>query len=230
MKKIGLIGGIGPASTVEYYLKLIEKCRTEQGETVYPDIVIDSVNMTRHDEVIESRDYDMLSEYILASLGNLKAAGAEVAAITANTEHIIWDEICERFPLPVVSIVDASVNEAIRMGYEKVLVFGTAFTLKSGLYDNALRKHSITPVIPAERDTELIGNLIYPNLENGVVVPEDRQQLIDLAEKYIVKTNADALLLGCTELPLAIRPGDVSVPVMDTTEIHVNEIYYKSIE
>lgn len=207
---------------------LIDKTQREQGQTVYPEIVIDSVNMTLHDRALVEKDYDRLADYLIESIENLRAAGAEIAAITANTEHIIWDMVCQRFTLPVVSVVDATINEIKKNGYKRVLVFGTVFTLKSGLYDNALEKNEITAIIPTDNDAELIGNLIYPNLENGIVIPEDRQKLIDIAEQYIAKYNADAMLLGCTELPLAIKPGDVSVPVLNTTLIHIEEIYKRA--
>lgn len=228
MKKIGLVGGLGPASTIDYYTGLIDKTQREQGQTVYPEIVIDSVNMTLHDRALVEKDYDRLADYLIESIENLRAAGAEIAAITANTEHIIWDMVCQRFTLPVVSVVDATINEIKKNGYKRVLVFGTVFTLKSGLYDNALEKNEINAIIPTDNDAEQIGNLIYPNLENGIVIPEDRQKLIDIAEQYIAKYNADAMLLGCTELPLAIKPGDVSVPVLNTTLIHIEEIYKRA--
>ena len=230
MKKIGLVGGIGPASTIEYYTGLIQKCQKELGENVYPEIVIDSVNMTVHDEAFRRKDYDKLCEYLLESLSNLKAAGAEIAAITANTEHIVWDMLLDKIPLPVISIVEAVVN-TIKVGkFKRVLVFGTEFTLQSGLYEKALQKEEIISIIPTDEDIALIGKLIYPNLENGIVVEADKKQLIDLAEKYIREKKADAMLLGCTELPLAIKEGDISVPILNTTKIHIDEIYCKAAE
>lgn len=228
MKKIGLVGGLGPASTVDYYLGLIERCRAEYGADVYPEIVIDSVNMSEHTDALLRSDYNKLCDLLIKSINNLKAAGAEVAAITANTEHIIWDMVCERFPLSVISILDAVVDEIKQCGYQRVLVFGTEFTMKSGMYEKALKDNGITAIIPTEADIVKIGSLIYPNLENGIVIPEDRMKMIELAEKYIAEEKADAMLLGCTEIPLAIKPGNVSVPTLNSTEIHIMEIYEKA--
>ncbi len=230
MKKIGLVGGIGPASTVEYYLGIIKKCRIEQRGNVYPEIVIDSVNMLQHDKALAENDYDKLAQYLLRSLSNLKAAGAELAAITANTEHIVWNMVHSKFPLPVISIVEATIREIKRKGFKNVLVFGTMFTLKSRLYENALNNQGITAIIPSGNDISTIDSLIYPNMENGIIIPADKQKLVKMAEKYISEKNADSILLGCTELPLAITYCDVSVPSLNTTEIHINEIYRRATQ
>lgn len=230
MKKIGLVGGIGPASTVEYYLGIIKKCRIEQRGNVYPEIVIDSVNMLSHDKVLAENDYDKLAHYLLRSLSNLKAAGAELAAITANTEHIVWNMVHSKFPLPVISIVEATIREIKRKGFKNVLVFGTMFTLKSRLYENALNNQGITAIIPSGNDISTIDSLIYPNMENGIIIPADKQKLVKMAEKYISEKDADSILLGCTELPLAITYCDVSVPILNTTEIHINEIYRRATQ
>ncbi len=225
MKKIGLIGGVGPASTVEYYLGLIKKCLDEHENRMYPEIVIDSVNMLKHDTAIDNGDYPRLGKYLLSSISNLKAAGAEIAAITANTEHIVWNDICDNFPIPVISIVEATINELKRLHFKKVLVFGTESTLRSGLYEKALTEQGLTAVVPSDAEISLLGKWIYPNLENGIVIPADKRKLIALANKYIAKEDIDALILGCTELPLAIKPEDVSIPIVNTTQIHINAIY-----
>lgn len=230
MKKIGLVGGIGPASTAAYYWGLIRKSLDGQGGRVYPEIVIDSVNMRRHDEMLAKGDYAALGESLLASLENLKAAGAEIAAITANTEHIVWDRICDTFPLPVVSIVEATVREMKRRHFQRALILGTELTLRSGLYEKALAENGITAIIPGSTDISLLGNLIYPNLENGIVIPGDREKIIALANAYIARERADALVLGCTELPIAIRAEDVAVPVVDTTQVHIDAIYEQALQ
>ena len=230
MKKIGLMGGLGPASTVDYYMELENMTLQKFGPGHYPRIVIDSVDLGEHTEYFNRGDFKTIGDMIYESLLTLSNAGCEVAAVTANTEHIAWDYVKDRLPLPTLSIVDTTIEECKRCGYDKVVVFGTAWTLKSGLYAKAFLNAGITPVVPDERDIEILGNLIYPNLENGVVIPEDKVKMIELAEKYINTYNADALLLGCTEIPLMIKPGDVSVPVVDTTKVHVKAVFHYACE
>ncbi len=224
MKKIGLVGGIGPAATVSYYLGLIEGCKQRKGEKVYPEIVIDSLDLEYATHCFETGEYEKSVAYITRSLSDLQAAGAQIAAITANTEHILWDRMKPYFKIPVISIVDAAVEKIVEMRYKRVLVLGTVFTMKSGMYDRVLKERGIVPIHPSDTDKEVIGNLIYPNLENGIVIEADRQQLIELAEKYIVEGNVDAVLLACTEIALAIRPGDLTKPVLDTTTLHIEKI------
>lgn len=225
MKKIGLVGGLGPASTVDYYMDLVKLCHENFGENVYPRIVIDSVDLGIHTEYFNKQDYKTIGDFIYESLVVLKNAGAEVAAVTANTEHIAWDYVKDRLPLPTISIVDATIAEIKRKGYKRVLTFATSWTLQSGLYEKAILEAGITPVVPNKEDQIILGNLIYPNLENGIVIPDDKVRMITLAEKYIKENDADALLLGCTEIPLMIKEGDVSVPVIDTTQIHIQAIF-----
>ena len=225
MKKIGLVGGIGPASTVDYYLGLIEKCRAELGENVYPEIVIDSVSLTAATDFFAQNNFDGNAQLMLKSLAGLKAAGAEIAAITANTEHIIWDKIKEFFEIPVVSIVEAVAAEILRKGYKRVLILGTIFTMKSGLYEKPLAERGITPILPTDEDKEKIANLFFPNLENGIVVPEDKAKMLEIVGKIARENGADAVLLGCTELPLMIKDGDLAVPLLNTTQIHINAIF-----
>ncbi|MDW7657003.1 MAG: aspartate/glutamate racemase family protein [Bacillota bacterium] len=98
------------------------------------------------------------------------------------------------------------------------------FYLKNGLYSNALSGRNIDWILPDEEVVDMLGDIIYPNLENGIVLESHKNQMIAIAEKSVKRYGADSLLLGCTEIPLMIRPGDVSVPVINTTEIHIEKI------
>ena len=225
MKKVGFIGGLGPPSTVDYYLGYIGRVRKAYGENCFPEFTVENVNLAKVINGISEKRYSDTADYLLESIGNLKAAGAEIAAITANTPHIVWDIMSERFPIPVISIIDASIDEMKERDFRKVVVFGTQLTLESGLYDSKMIKAGIEPVIPTDEDKKKIGDLIFPNLENGVIIPEERDEMLALAEKYITGSDADAILLGCTEIPLVIKNGDVSVPVLDTAQIHLDAIF-----
>jgi len=230
MKKIGLVGGLGPASTVDYYMGLVGLTQKDGGPEAYPRIVIDSVDLGLHSKAFNAMDFKTVGDYLYESLSVLKNAGCEIAAVTANTEHIAWPYVKDRLPLPTLSIVNATIDYIKKQGYKRVLTFATIWTLNSGLYDKAITEAGLTAIVPSEEDKKILGNLIYPNLENGIVIPEDKVKMIALAEKYIKEYNADSLLLGCTEIPLMIKPGDVSVPVINTTEVHVQAIYQEAIK
>lgn len=224
MKKVGIVGGLGPASTIDYYKDIIDIYRNEYGDDHYPEIVIDSINMNQIINGISSQDYDSVVAYLLKSISNLEKAGATFAAIASNTPHIVWDRIVNKVSIPLISIIDATCDYIAHNNYKKVLIFVTKFTMKNGLYNNALSNRDIDWILPNEEDIEILGNLIYPNLENGIVIEEDKKKMISIAEKYISRFHADSLLLGCTEIPLMIKPNDVSVPVINTTEIHIQRI------
>lgn len=224
MKKVGIVGGLGPASTIDYYREIIDDYRKVNGDDNYPKIVIDSVNMGELVGNIETHNYSSVAKQLLESISNLKNAGADFAAIASNSPHIVWDLIKDKTPLPLISIIDAACDYIIKRDYKNVLIFATKFTMRNGLYNKALSERNIGWVLPDETDIETLGNIIYPNLENGIVIEEDKRKMIGIAEKYIGKYGADSVLLGCTEIPMMIKSGDVSVPVINTTEIHIEKI------
>ncbi len=229
MKKLGIVGGLGPASTIDYYRDIIEICRKAQGEDFYPEIVIDSVNMTDMVNAIKEGAFDAVAMQLLKSISNLKAAGADLGAISANSPHIVWDMLKDKTPIPLISITDAVCDHINEKGYKKVLILATEFTMRNGLYNKVLTERGIDWVLPEDKDITILGNIIYPNLENGIVIHEDKQKMIAIAEKYI-KSGADSVLLGCTEIPLMIKPGDVTVPVINSTEIHTAKICERLLE
>ena len=225
MKKIGLIGGIGPASTIDYYWELNRLYHKDFGANNYPRIVIDSINMNDIISAFATQREDLVCEILENSINILKNAGAEVAAICSNTPHIVWEHVVNKFPLPVVSIIDANIAETQARGFSKILILGTLYTMKSGMYERAFTQKHIQSVTPSENDQEIIGNIIFPNLENGIVLPEAKATMIELAEKYIQNYHIDAVLLSCSEIPLMIHEGDLSVPTLNTTLIHTAAIY-----
>lgn len=224
MKKIGIVGGIGPASTLDYYSGIISGFRQKTGDDNYPEIVIDSINMTEMLAYILHEDWDSLVNLLLNSIKNLAKAGAEFAAIASNTPHIVFAEIQRQSVLPLISIVEETCKYAQLEKCKKVIVIGTRFTMSSGIYTRAFQNYDITAIVPLADEQTAIHNIIFPKLEEGIVVPEDKQKILEITERLLTKQNADALVLGCTELPLIIKDEDLSALILNTTQIHIEAI------
>ena len=225
MKKIGLIGGVGPVSTVNYYLELNRLYHNDFGVNEYPEIVIDSLSLNKVTTALAEERYDIVCEILKSSATVLRNAGAECVAICSNTPHIVLNQIVADLPLPIVSIVDATVKVVKNGGYKNVLVLGTLATMQSGMYQNVLKGNGVDSVTPTAEDQQTIANIIFPNLENGIVDPDERLEILALVKKYIAYQSVDAVLLACTELPLIIKPADLTIPVIDTALVHAKEIY-----
>ncbi len=224
MKKLGLVGGIGPESTLEYYKGIIDGYRVRTGEDNYPQLIIDSLNLAEIYSLASNKQWDDFTKRFVDSVKNLAAGGAEFAAMTANTAHIVFDEVSSQSPLPLISIVAETCKYAQSKNCKKVIIFGTAFTMSSGLYSNAFAKHGIDAFVPTEDEQKAIHNIIFPNLQEGIVLPEDKHTMLQIANRIISDKNADALILGCTELPLIIQEDDLDVLILDTTMIHIDAI------
>ena len=224
MKKVGIIGGIGPASTLDYYSGIIDGYRAIVNDGSYPEIIIDSVNMTEMLSYIEREDWNSLTEMLVGAINNLKAAGAQLVAIASNTPHIVFDKIEKRSPLPLTSIVDETIAYAQAKKIKKAVIIGTRFTMRSGLYAKAFSKLNIATVTPSEDEQEQIHGIIFPKLEDGIVDLNDKNKLLALSDRLISEHNADALVLGCTELPLMIKENDIDTLLLNTTQIHIDAI------
>lgn len=225
MKKIGLIGGVGPVSTVNYYLELNRLYHNDFGVNEYPEIVIDSLSLNKVTTALAEERYDIVCETLKKSADILRNAGAECVAICSNTPHIVLNQIVADLPLPIVSIVDANVRAVKNGGYKNVLVLGTLATMQSGMYQSVIAENGISSVTPSVEDQQTIADIIFPNLENGIVDPDERLEMLALVEKYVAYQSVDAVLLACTELPLIIKPADLTIPVIDTALVHAKEIY-----
>ena len=230
MQKLGLVGGVGPPSTVEYYKAINEGYQkrlnrvSKSGEN--PPMVIDSLNLAVSYELAAKKDWKNFAALFINSIRLLHRAGADFAAIAANTPHIVFDEILAAAPIPVVGIVDETCKYAREKGHRKIIIFGTGFTMRSGMYEEKCAQYGIEAIAPDEADQQIIHNIIFPNLEAGIVLEHEKRAMLEIAEKLLRNHQADGLLLGCTELPLMIREGDLPVKCLDTTQIHVESILH----
>jgi aspartate racemase len=224
MKKVGIIGGIGPASTLDYYSGIISGYREKANDGSYPEIVINSVNITEMLSYVADEDWDALVNMLLNAIAELAKAGADFAAIASNTPHIVFDRVHAEAAIPLVSIVDETCADIRRRGCNKVIVLGTRFTMGSGLYAGVLKKYGISAIVPSREDQEAIHGIIFPKLEDGIVVPEDKQKMLAIANGLLAEHGAEGLVLGCTELPLMIKDDDLDTAIFNTTQIHIQSI------
>lgn len=223
----GIIGGVGPASTLDYYNDLINGFRTITKDNSYPNILIKSIDMTLMLSFLDANNYDGLVVFLKNHVQNLKDAGADFAAIASNTPHIVFEELSKVSPLPLVSIVESTCQYAKEKDYEKVLILGTKFTMQSTLYTSAFERYGIKAIVPSSSDIEKVHSLIFPKLEDGIVVPEDKEDMIFLSNRICKEQNIDAVVLGCTEIPIMIKEGDLDCPILNTTQIHTKSILSK---
>jgi aspartate racemase len=224
MKKLGLVGGIGPESTLDYYQGIVAGYRRRVSGDEYPRMIIDSLDLTEMYNLAAAKDWETFTRRLRQSIECLVGGGAEFAAMAANTAHIVFDQVSSQSPIPVISMIEETCRQARRNHCHSVVVFGTAFTMSSGLYTAAFARHGIDAFVPTAEDQAAIHNIIFPHLQEGIVLPEEKQQMLEIARKLISEKNADALVLGCTELPLIIKEGDLDVLLLDTAQIHIEAI------
>ena len=217
---LGLVGGLGPESTIDYYRRILEAWARIDPSTA-PSIVIDSLDVQRGLRLIES-DRPGLMEYLLASLQRLAGAGVNFAAITANTPHLVFDELAARSPVPLVSIVEVCAEDAHRRGLRRLGLLGTRFTMEAVFYPDVCARHGITVVTPGDADRAWVHQRYIGELLKGTFRDETRAELISLISRLRDDEHVDGVILGGTELPLLLSaPVVAGLPMLDTTALHV---------
>jgi aspartate racemase len=217
---LGLVGGLGPESTIDYYRRLQDAWAREDPATA-PSIVIDSLDVQRALRLVDT-DRPALIEYLLASLRRLAGAGVDFAAMTANTPHIVFDELAARSPVPLVSIVEVCAEEARRRGSRRLALLGTRFTMEGQFYPAVFARHGLAVIAPNEADRRWVHEKYVGELLEGVFRDDTRGELISLVGRLRDDQRVDGVILGGTELPLLLSaPLIADVPVLDTTALHV---------
>jgi len=222
MKVLGVVGGIAPESTVEYYRLLIAAYRERVRDGSYPRIIIDSIDLKRLLD-LAAADLAELARYLSAEVQRLARAGAEVALFASNTPHIVFDEVQRQSPVPLISIVEATAAEAQRRGLRRLGLFGTRFTMQGRFYPEVFARRGMTVCIPDPENRTYIHDKYMGELVLGVFLPATRDRLLAIVERLKETDGIDGLILGGTELPLLLRdPGETGIPFLDTTRIHVD--------
>jgi aspartate racemase len=223
MTSVGLVGGLGPESTIDYYRRILGAWEREDPSTA-PSIVIDSLDVKRALRLVET-DRAALIEYLLESLRRLGGAGVDFAAMTANTPHIVFDELTAQSPIPLLSIVEVCAEEAQRRGLVRLALLGTRFTMEAPFYPQVFARRNITVVIPSSADRSWVHERYIGELLRGDFREETRAGLTMLVTRLRDEQKIDGVILGGTELPLLLASSTIAdVPALDTTALHVAAI------
>ena len=224
MKKIGLVGGTGPESTLMYYKELNSRIDKITDGKQMPEIVIESLDFRRAWNHVSSGRYDSLKEYLSEKVLCLKEAGAEVVSLTAVTMHIVFEDLVNDTGVSLISISKAVCKEVKNKGYKKILLLGTIFTMEQDYMKNDFRDAGIEVYIPDENDRSLVAKRILEELELGIVKDSTLKEFQSIIDKIRDQNGIEAVVLGCTELPLLLNADNCSVPCLDSVEIHINDL------
>jgi aspartate racemase len=221
MKRLGIVGGIAPESTIEYYRIIVAAYRARVADGSYPPLVINSIDMNRMRGLIEAGERGRLAEYLLGELRRLADAGADFALLASNTPHIIFDELARRSPVPLLSIVGAALDATRALGLKKVGLLGTRFTMQGGVYKEVFARGGVEVVTPGEADQTYVHEKYMGEFIEGVFLPETREGLLAVVDRLKERAGVEAVVLGGTELPLILRDAaGRGIPFLDTTRIH----------
>lgn len=223
MTIVGLVGGLGPESTIDYYRRILDLWR-KHDPTTSPAIVIDSLDVDVALRLVAT-DRAALTEYLASSLRRLRGAGVDFIAMTANTPHIVFDELVQQSPIPMVSIVETCADEAKRRGLRRMALLGTRFTMQASFYPTVFARHGMTVIAPNDDDRTWVHDKYVGELLKGNFQDATREQFVALIGRLRDAHQLDGIILGGTELPLLLKsPVIAGIPVLDTTELHVAAI------
>ena len=230
MKIIGIIGGVGPESSIDYYRRLVAAYREQVRDGSYPPMLINSIDLNQCVHLISAGRFAELTDYLVSELQRLARAGAEVGLIAANTPHIIFHELARRSPLPLVSIVEATCAAAKAQGLKKLGLLGTRFTMQGRFYPEVFSPQGIALVAPQPAEQDYVHEKYMGELVPGIFLPETRERLLAIVDGMKEREAIQGVILAGTELPLILRDaGHKGIPFLDTTQIHVDAILAQAL-
>lgn len=224
MKTLGLIGGTGPESTIDYYRLLTAQYR-EKADGASPPIIINSVDLKRMIAWMGAGELEKVTDYLVGEFEKLQKAGVDFAALTANTPHIVFDELQQRVSLPLISIVEAACERAQSLGLRSVGLFGTRYTMEAPFYPKVFSRTEIKLVTPNATEQDYIHEKYFGELLKDLFLPETRARFLAIADDMKAREGVEAIILGGTEIPLLLRTEEHNgIKLLDTTRIHVDRL------
>lgn len=220
MKTIGLVGGMSWESTSEYYCIINEAIRDKLGGLHSAEIVLYSVDFQGIEQLQHEGKWDEAANLMIDAARRVERGGADFVVICTNTMHKMANEVAANINIPLLHIADATAEKIVSLGFKKIALLGTKFTMEQDFYKGCLaKKHGLDVLIPDEAGRQVIHDIIYKELCLGKTENSSREQLKVIIEN-LIDDGAQGIILGCTELPLLIKQHDCPVPLFDTTKIH----------
>ncbi len=220
MKTIGLIGGMSWESSLEYYRIINEQVKEKLGGFHSAESLMFSVDFDEIEKLQYQGNWKDAAKIMVDAAKRLEKGGADFVVLCTNTMHKTADDVQNNIKIPLLHITDATAERIKAKGLRKIGLLGTKFTMEEDFYKGRLiKKYGLNVLIPNERDRQIVNDVIYHELCLGKINQSSKSQFIKIIDKF-VDNGAEAVILGCTEIPLLIKQKDVKIPLFDTTRIH----------
>ena len=224
MKKIGIVGGLGPESTIDYYRGIIDAFKPTYQTLGFPEIAVESVDLHWFTQQAGGGGWDGIAAILIDRFEILRCGGADFGASASDMPHRVFDRVQRGTALPLLSIVEATRDHVLRLGAARLCLLGTAFTMRSDFYQRAFRQAGIELVVPNQEEIEYVQEKIFSEIEFGIIEPATRTAFRGIIRRLEAEQQIEGVILGCTELPMLLKPEDFSLHYIDTTAIHIAAI------
>lgn len=224
MKKLGILGGMGPESTLLYYKEIATRFKKRDENGHFPALTIETVNMYEMLGYCKAEKYEELADYLLKGIYNLERSGVDFIVLASNTPHVVFETLQSKANLPLLSIVEPTYKAIQSQGLEKIAWLGTRFTMEQPYFRKLFIENDIDVIVPNEEERKYIDTVIAEELEFGIVNNDSKNRINKIIQRLILEENIEAVVMGCTELPLMYANEVLSVPVFDTLQYHINGI------
>ena len=222
MKTIGLLGGMSWESTASYYKAINQRVKAELGGFHSARICLYSVDFAEIEALQHAGKWEETAAILAQAARSVEAGGADFLLICTNTMHKVFEEVASSISMPVLHIADATAQALLRDEIKTVGLLGTRFTMEQDFYKGRLTEQfGLEVLIPAAVERELVHEVIYRELCQGVVSADSKARYLEIIDN-LVQRGAQAIILGCTEIALLVQQEDTAIPLYDTAEIHAH--------
>jgi len=228
-KRIGILGGMSPESTIAYYEHITRAYTERYGDYGYPEIIIYSVSFQPYVDWPQEDRWDLVAQGLSEAARKLEAAGADFIVIATNTMHLVFDQVQASVRVPMLSLLDAVGEAILARGMKKVGLLSTQFTMEKTFYQEALARKGITVLVPDAEDRQYVNAVIYNELVAKQIRGESRAGFVAIIDRLAAR-GAEGVILGCTEVPLLVSERDTNIPLFDTTAIHAEAVLRYAVE